>query len=75
VYFTDYSKTDIAELTSDLYTLLDLEVRYELPNKLGSLQLTATNLLDQSFTRFTELMVLNRVFPYRRVALEFRLTP
>jgi tetratricopeptide (TPR) repeat protein len=74
LYITRYSNTDIEELNSSIFDLVDIEINYELPNKLGTLQLSATNILDRDFRQFTELMILNRIFPYRWISANFRLS-
>ncbi len=75
VVITRYPETDIEEFKDDLYNLIDLEFSYELANKSGTLNVKVTNLLDQDFSQFTEVLLLNRTKPYRRISFIFRLTP
>ena len=67
VILQTYHQSIITELTDSFFNLLDLEASFVFPGKLGSLNVTVTNVLDQKFSTFIEGLSLNPILPYRRV--------
>lgn len=66
-----FSNIDLAELNDSIYSLTDLELKYEFPQKRGILELRATNLFDQKFGPFIESLSTLRVRPKRSIMVLF----
>ncbi len=71
--FDRYSETDIAELEDAIYNLLGIEASYELSEKRGRITVSGRNLLDDDFTRYTDIFTNLRMPPYTQVTADLRL--
>lgn len=70
-----FSKIDLDELKDSSYSLTDVELKYEFPQKRGLIELRATNIFNQKFGSFIESLSISRIRPKRRIVLllEWRL--
>jgi len=67
-----FVKSIFPATTGSTVDLLNARIHYELPGKHGHLELSVTNLLNQTFTLFTEGLETLDIHPYLRMTFEFR---
>ena len=67
VLFQHYLRASAKELTGSLFNLLDAKIQYIFPGKKGSVNIIATNILNQAFEYFIDALSLSPLHPYRRV--------
>lgn len=62
-----FPRSVFPELTQSRVDLLDAKLHFDFPGKLGYFEISSTNMLNQSFTLFTEGLAIVDIFPYWKV--------
>ena len=65
--FQTFPRSVFSQLTEAQFDLLDAKAHFDFPGKRGYFEISSTNILDQSFTLFTEGFSIVEIFPYRKV--------